>query len=152
MIEFSEIESGLLVGTCPRDEQDVRQLSDAGASAVICLQSDDDLRRHQIDWQSLEASYRASGITPQRIAMIDFDEENIAGLLPLAVDAVNRAMDAGHVVYLHCSAGRERSPTVAAAWLVHCRGLSVDDAARQIKRARSSNPYIAMLESMVRQG
>ena len=53
-----------------------------------------------------------------------------------AVAVIGKHRAAGHTVLLHCLAGQNRAPTVAAAVLCHASGASVDDALATIRRVR----------------
>jgi len=146
MPEFNAITEKLLVGTCPKNGPDIEQLKANGVDHVICLQSDHDFIANNIDWVQMEADYKTRKIQVTRIAMIDFDENNIAGRLAKAAAVVSDAMKTSSRIYLHCTAGRERSPTVAAAWLMLDQGLSAEDACEKMTTARPSNPYLFMLQ------
>ncbi len=150
MINFNQIHGNLFVGTCPSSQIDVTRLQQAGITAVVNLQSDQDLIAHKIDWQNLENLYFQAGIVAYRIPMIDFDESDIARLLPQATRSLAGALESGHRVYLHCTAGRERSPTTAAAWLTWYGGMSVDQALETVKGARKTNPYEGILRRLGR--
>ena len=43
---------------------------------------------------------------------------------------------AGRTVYVHCSIGINRSPTVVIAWLVRHGGLSLDEAWQLVRERR----------------
>jgi hypothetical protein len=62
---------------------------------------------------------------------------------PISIDAleyvttrVHRLISQGHYVYLHCSASRGRSPTIAAAYLI-CLGKEREEAMNLVRRVRS---------------
>jgi protein-tyrosine phosphatase len=148
MINFDRIHGNLFVGTCPSSEIDVRRLTQAGISAVVNLQSDQDFSVRSIDWPDLEQRYYQSGIMPYRIPMIDFDEADIERLLPQATRVLATALEAGHRVYLHCTAGRERSPTTAVAWLAWYGGMSLEQALKTVRDARKTNPYEGILKRL----
>ena len=52
------------------------------------------------------------------------------------VELISSCLDSATPVLLHCLAGLNRAPTVAAAALCHIRGMSVDKALATVKRAR----------------
>jgi len=62
----------------------------------------------------------------------DFDVPP-APLLRSALDAIDRALDHGEVVYLHCRAGIGRTGTVAGCWLVE-QGLTPEEALERLQR------------------
>ena len=146
MINFDRIQDNLFVGTCPTGMLDVRRLGQAGISAVVNLQSDRDFDYLGIHWPELEHLYVAMDIAVFRVPMIDFDENDIGRLLPQAVSTLNTAIEQGHRVYLHCTAGRERSPTTAVAWLHWHGGFDFDDALATMQNARPSNPYLDLIQ------
>jgi atypical dual specificity phosphatase len=149
MIDFSPVLPNLIVGSYPSSVVDARRLVQAGISAVMNLQSDRDFVRLGIDWPALETTYHDLGLAPYRIPMVDFDEADIARLLPQAVHSLDRALDSGHRVYLHCTAGQERAPTTAVAWLAWYGGHSLDDALALMRAARHPvNPYEDMLRRL----
>lgn len=149
MINFNRISDRIFVGSCPATNVDVARLAQAGISAVVNLQSDQDFVVLGIDWPSLEHVYFDKGIEVYRFPMIDFDEADIESRLKAAATVVNNALDAGHRIYLHCTAGQERSPTTAAAWLTLFGGQSPGDALRQVMQARKSRPYAGMVMRLV---
>lgn len=53
-----------------------------------------------------------------------------------AVQFVQRHVDAGEVVYIHCKAGRARSATVAMCWLMAHRGMTPDEAQQRLLQKR----------------
>ena len=149
MINFDPILSNLIVGSFPASRIDVNRLAQAGVTAVVNLQSDVDFVHLGVNWPALEASYLELGIAVYRVPMIDFDEVDIAQWVPKAAECVNQAMDKKYRVYLHCTAGRERSPTTAAAWLTWYGGYSLDDALHRVRSTRHlANPYEAILRSL----
>lgn len=149
MINFSPILPNLLVGTCPASVVDARRLAQAGVTAVMNLQTERDFQRLGIDWNTLEMHYHELGIAVYRVPMIDFDEADIERLLPQAVSSLNDALTAGHRVYLHCTAGQERSPTTAVAWLAWYGDDSIDSALARVRAVRKPvNPYEQILRRL----
>jgi protein-tyrosine phosphatase len=50
--------------------------------------------------------------------------------------AINEIVKNGRVIYVHCTNGHGRSPTMVAAYLVRYKKLSVDEAIKFIKQKR----------------
>ena len=63
------------------------------------------------------------------------------GILKEAVTVVTDLLQAGHCVYLHCTQGRGRSPTVAAAYLIASEGLTSEDARQRIRELDRKWPH-----------
>lgn len=53
----------------------------------------------------------------------DGSVEALAGMLPTVVAEMHARLAAGERVLVHCRAGQQRSPAVAAAYLMHARGV-----------------------------
>ena len=67
----------------------------------------------------------------------DFDAADFRRKLPECVAALDWMLKAGHTVYLHCTAGQVRSPTVVAAylhWSGHWRTSARPATARQTRK------------------
>lgn len=139
----SEILPQLFVGSYPRNTQDVDSLrQECGITAVLNLQTNEDMEWLSTDWGALEAHYRASGVELLRVPVRDFDPEDLCARLPECVRALEGLLRAGHTVYLHCSAGAGRSPTVAIAYLHRCQGWDLEQAVAYVKRRRSCSPDV----------
>jgi hypothetical protein len=62
-MDHSEILPNLLVGSCPRNPEDFDRLRrEAGVSAVLSLQTDEDFAYWDIDWPRMEAHYREDSV------------------------------------------------------------------------------------------
>jgi atypical dual specificity phosphatase len=49
---------------------------------------------------------------------------------------IEQRLHEGHIVYIHCAAGRGRSTTLLACWYIHTHGMSVSQVLRFIKVRR----------------
>lgn len=79
--------------------------------------------------------YEAAGIEQLRIPTTDFAHPRLEDV-KLAVEFVQKHVEAGESVYIHCKAGRARSATVALCWLIKYRGMSVDGAQKLLLQKR----------------
>jgi hypothetical protein len=77
MINFSQIEADIFLGSAPLNGVDVARLKQMKITSVVSLQSDDDLKTHRIDWKKLQAAYKYNGIVAQRFPITDFDEHDL---------------------------------------------------------------------------
>ena len=118
--------------SCPRSADDIDRLREAGITAVLSLQTDDDMRGLNLKWETLLAHYKGCGIEVRRVPVKDFDRAELRSKLPECVRTLDELLTAGHVVYLHCTAGVNRSPTVAVAHLHRCRGWRLEDASAHV--------------------
>ena len=135
-LDYHRITPSLYVGTYPQTPEDVLHLKGVGVTAVLSVQSDLDLDERGVDWPRFWKFYTSHGIAATRVPITDFDSGSLRRRLEDAVGALEGFVASGKVVYLHCTAGVNRSTTVAAAWLMRQQRLTRADAVDQISNAR----------------
>jgi protein-tyrosine phosphatase len=136
----------LWVGRCV-DPGDVKHLREFGITTLMSLQSDEDLAYYGISMKRMLRACKEAGIDLRRIATRDFDTIALAQNLPQCVAALEAALTPRWArVYLHCSAGINRGPTAAAAYLIRSRGLSAREAHDYLTARRNCSPYLTVLE------
>ena len=141
------IQDRLWVGCFIRAEE-VRALRMLGITTVISLQSDRDLDDYNISMKKLLKAYELAEIELRRVPTEDFDKEALCANLPQAVGELESALAPRWAkVYVHCTAGINRGPTLAAAYLMKIRGLSAREAYDCITGKRHCNPYLDTLEA-----
>jgi atypical dual specificity phosphatase len=136
------IDKRLFIGSCPMDADDVEQLKAAGVTAVISLQTDDDLEQRDINWAAMENEYRRQGIVVNRWPITDFSPSDLRKKLRGCVRLLDNLIRTGNVVYLHCNAGINRSPTAAVAYLHWIEGWDLRSAHAHVVRCRPCDPYV----------
>ncbi|TMI29430.1 hypothetical protein E6H29_11410 [Candidatus Bathyarchaeota archaeon] len=122
------VEGSLWYGSAPGYDQLVALKAQLGSSLAIV-----DLTHNREEQESC----KKLGITyDERTPSI---EESYAPIplskLKLVAQIVDDNIQSGRKVLLHCTAGLGRSPTFAAAYLVHC-GLSLSEAKERVTRDR----------------
>ena len=142
-MDYHQILPKLFIGTYVEPAAEFERLKrETGMTAVLNLQTDDDMRYFKLDWDSLLDHYQTSGIELRRVPVRDFDAVDLQDKLPACVSTLNSLLESGHTVYLHCSAGAGRSPTVAIAYLVWCYGWTLDRAVAHVTQRRPCSPNI----------
>ena len=103
----SQVLPRLFVGSCPANSDDIDRLkTDHGITAILSLQTDDELGQIRI-----EAHCDELGIRVQRIPVQAFaGEEDGPGQLSQCVAALDKLLRGGHVVYAHCNLARSVRP------------------------------------------
>jgi len=140
------IDDRLWVGQMPRPE-DAKQLHRIGITHVVCLQADADLKQFRTSAKKIARALEELGIEFVRVPVREFDTEDLALKLPECVAAVEAALKPAWArVYLHCSAGVQRSPTVAAAYLMKTGSMGVDEACDAVLSKRDCQPDRRALE------
>jgi protein-tyrosine phosphatase len=149
-MEYAELLHGLFLGSRPELPADIDRLrQDSAITAVMNLQTDDDMRAVHVVWEPLEAYYRNLGIELCRMQVRDFDPADLRAKLPECVRALDRLLAANHCVYLHCTLGASRSPTVAIAYLCWCRGLDLEEAETFVKNRWKCTPNVEAIRGAV---
>lgn len=145
-INFNRILPNLYVGTVPKTFDDVdRLIREARVSAVVNLQTDDDFEWYRVDWPKIEQYYLHCNIEAKRYPIRDFELEDLRDKLPESTAIVDEFARLGHIIYLHCTAGVNRSPTVAIGYLYRYLGYDLETAIRTVKTSRACDPFIEAL-------
>jgi protein-tyrosine phosphatase len=137
-MDCHRVTPNLLVGSYPLDSEEVEELRSAGITAILSLQTDEDLGQRGIDWERKAAL--AANLTFRSVPVRDFDTAELQQKLPSCVELLDRMLKAGHTVYLHCTAGVNRSPTVAAAYLHWCLAWPLERALAHVREVRDCSP------------
>ncbi len=132
----------LLIGSCPMTEADIVQLKAVEITAVLNLQTDFDLQQRDIEWQHMEEVYQSLGMEIRRYPIEDLSPGDMRRKLRPCVRLLAGLIDAGHVVYLHCNAGINRSPTVAVAYLHWVENWDLEAAHAHVLSCRPCDPYV----------
>jgi hypothetical protein len=99
-MDYAQILSGLFIGSHPQTIDDVEQLRrESAITAVLNLQTDEDMRSVQLAWRPLEAHYRASGIDLLRLPVKE-EQIELREKLPECVRSLAGLITAGRTVYL----------------------------------------------------
>ena len=127
--------------------QDVGHLKFIGITTVVNIQSDEDIKNCGIPLKRIIKAYNEAGLELRRAPTPDFDKEALIANLPQCVAEVEAALQPPWArVYLHCTAGINRSPTTAAAFLIRTRGFSAQEAFDYVNARRHCSPYLNILE------
>lgn len=127
-----------LVGACPEPgivnplEYDLDLLSRVGVTTLITLTEKD------LD----QAALRAAGLQNIHLPIFDREAPSLSQAYML-VRRMQKLIDAGEVLAVHCKAGIGRTGTILAAWLIREGGLSAQEA---IARLRRINPAYVQTE------
>lgn len=128
----------LLVGPDLREAADFQQLMALKVSAILSLQTEDDLRNREMDWE--EKSATEAGLVYRNVPVTDFNPADLQLHLPECVMVLRELMKDGQTVYVHCTAGVIRSPTVVVAYLHWCEGWDLQKAMQHLRQLRNCTP------------
>jgi hypothetical protein len=145
MITPIRITELLFVGPGPTSVEEVEALSDFGVTGLLSLQTDEDLGGRGLRWSTLWQLLVSRGIEASRVPIRDFDKRDLGQRIDAALEALDPLLVRGRPVYLHCTAGINRSPSVAIAHLARSRGLARAHADVLAAHA-DAVPYLDVLE------
>lgn len=121
---FSWVEPPHLAALARPDPEDLAWLRDQGVQVVISL------TEHPLPRQGVNDA----GLMAVHIPVDDFTAPT-ERQLRLAVDTIERAKRSGMGVAVHCGAGKGRTGTVLAAYLVST-GMTASEAIRKVRELR----------------
>jgi atypical dual specificity phosphatase len=144
---FADVQDELLVGAYPLDASDVAMLERLGIQRILNLVEDEEYEVGQRE--EVVAALEDAGITEERMKLTDF------GRLPAeeveaAVQKVVAWLKDGQRVYVHCRAGWQRSPAVAAGVVAIYEGLDIKAALARVQaRKPSADPLEHQREDLL---
>ena len=145
-MEFAQILPALFVGSHPKTVDDIEVLQRGLAvTAVLNLQTDEDMASVGVLWQPLENHYKITALRLVRLPVKEGQAE-MAAKFAHCVRTLRKLLSGGHTVYLHCTAGIARSPTVAIGYLHWDQGWEWDEAVAHLKQVRENcSPHLEAL-------
>src|SRR5215467_14938588 len=111
----AEITQKIFVGPCPYDPDDFHSLKGKSVTAILSLLTADDA--DELGRASEDTFASAAGLAFRNVPVTDFDDLDLKRKLIACVEALDDLLEQGHIVYVHCTAGVTRSPTVVVAYL-----------------------------------
>jgi len=137
-MNWSTITSKVMVGPCPSDPEDFRYLQSRAVTAILSLLTHEDVQNLSLGWEENQADTAA--LVYCNVPVNDFDDLDLRQKLPACVEALDKLLEAGHKVYVHCTAGVTRSPTVVAAYLHWNLGWPLEQAVEHLMVLRRCYP------------
>jgi protein tyrosine phosphatase (PTP) superfamily phosphohydrolase (DUF442 family) len=113
----------LAFGSHPRVDDDFQKLKSQKVTAILSLQTDEDRGESGIEGE--RAAARNAGLAFSHVPIEDLNGADLRARLPAGVAELDRLLKQGHTVYVHCTVGVSRSPTVVAAYFQWCLGVDL---------------------------
>lgn len=97
------------------------------------------------------ANHHTEQLNYLHLRLLDKPEESVRRAFEPAIAFLQKAHEAGHVVYVHCAAGRSRSATLVIAYIMKSRRMSLRDAIYVVRMARPMiKPNIGFFQQLCR--
>lgn len=122
---WDRVDDHIIVGAFPF-ARDVSAMAEDGVRAVVNTCE---------EYHGPTEQYEKFGIEQFRMPTIDFTHPAFEDVCR-AVEFIEGNVAEDKTVYIHCKAGRARSATVAACWLMKSRQISATDAQTILSKAR----------------
>lgn len=122
---WDRIDTHVVLGAFPF-ASDVPKLADEGVEAVVNTCE---------EYTGPISQYTNHNIEQLWVPTIDFTHPSFQDVCR-AVEFIDRNVNAGMSVYIHCKAGRGRSATVAICWLMKAKQINAAEAQRWLTEKR----------------
>lgn len=131
---FWQVGERLWAGRNPLSEQDLRELAERSVTHVLDL-------REEAEWNGpgrfggeAVASAAALGIERLSVPIGDYSAPGDTAFTRAAAWLDARYAEPGSVVFAHCRAGLQRTPTILGAWLARREGIGFGEAVERLRR------------------
>lgn len=131
---WSRVDDCVVLGALPFAADAKPLYEDEGVRGVVntCM-----------EYEGPVEAYAEVGIEQLWTPTIDFTHPSIESVIE-GVQFIERFASRGESVYVHCKAGRARSATIVACWLMQSRGFSPEQAQQWLsERRRHVNQRLA---------
>ncbi len=142
-LNWNEIRHDLVIGACPMTTGDIDTIHhETGATALLSVQSDACRSALDIDYEEHRSHGRRTGVVLVNSPMRDFDPADQRRCLAQALASLHNLLRERHKVYVHCTAGINRSPLTVLAYLSFVEAMPKEAAHELILRGRPrAEPY-----------
>jgi protein-tyrosine phosphatase len=150
-MDIAQVLPSLYIGSHPKTIDDIEKLrKEFAVTAVLNLQTEADMASVDLLWQPLETHYKAACLHLVRLPVQEEQKEMRAKLLQ-CVRMLDDLIAREHTVFVHCTAGIARSPTVAIGYLRWCAGWEWDAAVTHVTKLRQGcSPHLEALRFAMR--
>ena len=154
MMSLNQVSTQIVVGSSPKDVDDVRELEEEHRiNSVLSLQTDDDLRVRNIDIVLLEKNYQQREMLFKRFPIDDINPEDMAKKILSPIQYLVNQVEQGKTVYVHCNAGICRATSTVLGYLYLHQGMKLENGLEYIRSKRPiANPYLAAVKEALEIG
>jgi protein-tyrosine phosphatase len=151
-VDLAIISDEFLLGTQVTTSEDLSLLRKLGVQGLLNLQDESDFRNLGLRWEVLQTLGRENAIDMRRVPIRDFDPADLLKKMETALLELDDLFTECKRVYVHCTAGINRSAGILLAYLVLRRGFSPDTAYHLLRSRRPQiSPYRALIDELSNQ-
>jgi len=128
---YNRIDNTVILGAIPSKQLAKNLAKEENVKGVVSLNEDYELQlfAQNKDWSGL-------GVEFLQLRTLDIFCAPTQENLDRGVEFINRVANTGGSVYVHCKAGRTRSATLVACYLIKKYKLSIEEAVEKMKEKR----------------
>ncbi|XP_077984728.1 phosphatidylglycerophosphatase and protein-tyrosine phosphatase 1-like [Glandiceps talaboti] len=130
---YDRIDSTVILGALPFRSMTKQLVDEENVRGVITLNEDYETKY----WVNSTQEWADAGVEQLRLSTRDFTGSPTLDNVNKAINFINEIKDKNQSVYIHCKAGRTRSATIVACYLMKNNKWSPQEAYEDIKSKRS---------------
>ncbi|XP_031559778.1 phosphatidylglycerophosphatase and protein-tyrosine phosphatase 1-like [Actinia tenebrosa] len=134
---YDRIDSTLILGALPFKSQTKQLVEEEKVKAVVTLNEEYETKY----FSNSAEEWSAWGVTQLRLETVDFNNAPPQEMLKKGVEFLEDMTSKGNTVYVHCKAGRGRSTTLVACYLMKKMSMTPMQAHSYIQAKR---PHIRL--------
>ncbi len=124
----------LWAGRNPLSERDLRELAERGVTHILDLREESEWAGPgRVGGEAIGAA-AGLGIARKHVPIGDFQPPSDAAFTRAAAWLDARSAEPGAVVFAHCRAGLQRTPTILAAWLARREAIAFGEAVERLQQ------------------
>lgn len=150
-------DTNIIIGSYPLSQNDLIRMKKAGVTAVMNIQTGNEMTERGVFWPQMKQKYRENGIDcVMSYPIPDHDEDNyVEELFNCSQHLNDMITERGHTVYINDNSSITRAPTLALTYLclfVKIRTYeNLPEACRLIKQYHNvSTPNVKILEKTLK--
>ncbi|CAD8198165.1 unnamed protein product [Paramecium octaurelia] len=133
---ISQINENIIIGPYPQNEQDILVLKQNGIKAVLNLQTRLDIYHRGVDWDEIQNTYKKNDMIMKNFEIFDMDPVDFEKKAFKAVQVLKKLINNYEFVYVHCTSGIGRAPSLVVLYLATVLQIPLNEAISFVKSKR----------------